>query len=72
MARAGLNWSNARLADAAQVGVNTLSRFEQGLDVRQSSVLAIKAALERGGATFLAEGEVSLSGAPGVRLNPDV
>ena len=72
MARAGLNWSNADLARAAGVGVNTVSRFEQGGDVRQSSVLALKGALEQAGAVFLSEGEVSLAGAPGVRLHGDL
>lgn len=68
MARAGLGMSNSDLAAAAGVGVNTISRFEQGGGARQSSVLAIRAALEAAGATFLADKEVSILGGPGVRL----
>lgn len=68
MARAALSMSNSDLAEAAQVGVNTLSRFEQGQDVRHSSVVTLQAALEAAGVSFVAEGETSLAGGAGVRL----
>ncbi len=68
MARAGLGLSNAELAEAAKVGVNTVSRFEQGGDPRRSSVEAMQRALEERGAVFLSADEVSLAGGPGVRL----
>jgi transcriptional regulator with XRE-family HTH domain len=69
MARTALGWSNAELARRAGVGVNTLSRFEQGADARQSSVNALRAALEAGGLIFVGDGEASLSGGSGVRLS---
>lgn len=68
MARVGLGLTNADLADKASVGVNTVSRFEQGADTRASSVSAIRTALEETGAVFLHHNEVSISGGPGVRL----
>ena len=64
MARAALNWSTADLAKAADVGVNTVNRFEQGQDARISSMQAMRRALETAGVIFVAEnGE-----GPGVRL----
>ena len=68
MARTGLGLSNAMLAELANVGVNTVSRFEQGADARSSSVDALQRALEDAGAVFLGENEVSLGGGAGVRL----
>ena len=68
MARAALNWSNPDLAAAAKVGVNTVSRFEQGGDARRSSLEAIRRAFEGAGVVFLGHGEVSLSGGEGVRV----
>ena len=68
IARTALEWSNADLAEAAKVGVNTVSRFEQGADVRVSSVHAMQTALEARGVVFIGEGEASLSGGVGVRL----
>ncbi len=66
MARGALNLSNADLAKLAGVGVNTVSRFEQGQDVRMSSVAAIRSALESKGAVFVAVGQVSPVDAVGV------
>ena len=64
MARAALNWSTADLAKAADVGVNTVNRFEQGQDARISSMQAMRRSLETAGVIFVAEnGE-----GPGVRL----
>jgi transcriptional regulator with XRE-family HTH domain len=68
MARAALGISNSELAAAANVGVNTLSRFEQGQDVRLSSANAIKAALEGMGIRFIARGDVAEVDAVGVIL----
>jgi DNA-binding transcriptional regulator YiaG len=68
MARAALNMSSSDLAGAAKIGVNTLSRFEQRADVRHSSVVALQAALEAAGASFVGSGEASLAGGIGVRL----
>lgn len=71
MARIGLGLSNSELAKASGVGVNTVSRFEQGADIRVSNAIALKGALEKAGAVFLDEGEASLNGGLGVRLRHD-
>jgi ribosome-binding protein aMBF1 (putative translation factor) len=64
MARAALGWSTADLAEKANVGSNTVNRFEAGQDARVSSVGKMQAALEMAGVIFVAEnGE-----GPGVRL----
>ena len=63
MARAALNWTTQRLAETAQVGVNTVNRFERGGDARLSSVDRMRIALEAAGVTFI-DGD-----APGVQLN---
>jgi transcriptional regulator with XRE-family HTH domain len=68
MARAALQWSNADLAARASVGVNTVSRFEQGGDVRQSSVAALTNALEAAGIIFIPAGAGSSEGGEGIRL----
>lgn len=69
MARAALEWSGGDLAAKAKVGLNTVSRFEQGGDARRSSVEALQAALEAAGITFVGQDETSLSGGVGVRYN---
>jgi transcriptional regulator with XRE-family HTH domain len=64
MARAALGWSTQELARRADVGGNTINRFEQGQDARVSSVDKLRATLEAAGVIFVAEnGE-----GPGVRL----
>lgn len=64
MARAALLWSTQTLAEKAEVGANTINRFEGGQDARVSSVDKIRRALEAAGCIFIAEnGE-----GPGVRL----
>lgn len=68
MARAALNMSNAELAKLAGVGVNTVSRFELGQDVRMSSVAAIRSALESKGAKFVAPGQVASVDSVGIGL----
>jgi len=68
MARTALNWSNGQLARHAGVGVNTVSRFEQGQDVRLSSVEAMQHALEAAGVEFIAQGQYSPNGGVGIRL----
>lgn len=59
MARIALGLSNAELAELGGVGVNTVSRFEGGKDVRHSSARAIQAALESRGAVFVGSGQVA-------------
>ncbi|WP_244661949.1 helix-turn-helix domain-containing protein [Mesorhizobium huakuii] len=64
MGRAALNWSTLDLAKAADVGGNTVNRFEAGQDARVSSVDKMRGALEAAGVIFVDEnGE-----GPGVRL----
>ncbi|WP_348629720.1 helix-turn-helix transcriptional regulator [Mesorhizobium sp. M7A.F.Ce.TU.012.03.2.1] len=60
--------SNSReLATAAGVTANTVTRIENGADAKQSTIEALKRALEAAGVIFLADGE-TVDGGPGVRL----
>lgn len=55
-ARALLGWRQEDLAQAAQVGLATLARIEQGHGMVQgnfSTIMKIKGALEREGINFL-------------------
>jgi len=67
MARAALEWTGSDLASAAKVGINTVSRFEQGGDARQSSVTAMQKAMEEVGIEFISAGQISSDGGEGVR-----
>lgn len=64
-ARALLDWSQQRLAEAANVGNATIRNFEGGNSTPQAATLAmLRGALETAGVIFVAEnGE-----GPGVRL----
>jgi transcriptional regulator with XRE-family HTH domain len=64
MARAALNWSTTDLARAANVGVNSVNRFETGGDARISTVEKLRSALEVAGVAFIAEN----GGGMGVRF----
>ena len=64
MARAALKLGVREIATAAQVSPNTVTRLEAGLQVNNSTVAAIRAALERAGVEFIAEN----GGGAGVRL----
>jgi transcriptional regulator with XRE-family HTH domain len=55
MARAALGWRTTDLARAANVGLNTVNRFEAGRDARMSSVEKLRSALEAAGVAFIAE-----------------
>lgn len=68
MARVALGWSGGDLAARARVGLNTVSRFEQGGDARPASIQAMRQALEGGGVIFLAADEMSAGAGEGVRL----
>lgn len=63
MARAALGLRAIDLAAEAQVAPNTVRRFEAGDDARQSSVKAIRKALEAKGVVFLEDN----GDGPGVR-----
>jgi transcriptional regulator with XRE-family HTH domain len=69
-ARALLNWSAQKLADAAGVGVATVRRYEAGASIAGQSMAAIKDALSEAGVIFIATGEASEGGGDGVRLKP--
>jgi transcriptional regulator with XRE-family HTH domain len=65
MARVALDWNAAKLAEAAQVGTATVTRFESGsVAPIPATLAAIQRALEAAGVEFIAEN----GGGPGVRL----
>jgi transcriptional regulator with XRE-family HTH domain len=64
MARAALDWTTTNLARAANVGVNSVNRFETGRDARISTVEKLRSALEAAGVAFIAEN----GGGVGVRF----
>lgn len=66
MARAALQLGVRELADSAKVSTNTITRFEKGEDLKERTVLAIRAALESAGVQFLDNG--SVASGPGVAL----
>lgn len=68
MARAALRFSAAQLAEAAKVGVMTVSSFERGNDAYASTIDKLQAALEAAGVEFIPDGSPSGGGGPGVRL----
>ncbi len=64
MARAALGWGVRELAEKAGVVANTVTRIENGADAKQSTVAALRGALEKAGVEFIAEN----GGGPGVRI----
>lgn len=62
MARAALQISVRDLATAAKVAPGTIVRLEAGVDLKDRTVEAVKAALEAAGVAFTNGGE------PGVKL----
>lgn len=64
MARVAVRWSIKELADAAGLGVNTVSRFENDGETLVSTVKKLEAALEQAGVVFIQEN----GGGAGVRL----
>jgi transcriptional regulator with XRE-family HTH domain len=65
MARAAIGWGVRELAEKAGVTANTVSRIELGADAKQSTIDAIRRALEAAGVEFI-NGEK-----PGVRVSRD-
>ena len=63
MARAGLGWSAADLADKAGLTRETVARFESGAKLADASIAAVRRALEDAGADFL-----QISGKVGVAV----
>lgn len=64
MARGALDWTARDLAAKAEVGVNTVTRFEKGADTLSSTVTKMQSALETAGVIFIAGN----GDGPGVRL----
>ena len=64
MARAALGWGVRELAEKSGVTANTVTRIENGSDAKQSTIAALRTALESAGIEFIAEN----GGGPGVRL----
>lgn len=58
------------LAEAADVGIATVKRFESGQSVSVATIDALEAALTSAGVIFLEAGEVSRRGGLGVRYTP--
>jgi transcriptional regulator with XRE-family HTH domain len=67
MARGALGWSARELATGASVGINTITRFENGSDTLASTITKLRIALEAGGVEFIPEN----GGGPGVRLRKE-
>jgi transcriptional regulator with XRE-family HTH domain len=64
-ARALIEWTQPRLAEAAKLGLSTVVDFEKSRrTVSQEAVDAIRQALEESGVEFIPEN----GGGPGVRL----
>ena len=56
MARVALDWTTRKLAEAAGVGLNTVNRFEGGMNSRKANVAKIRSALESSGIEFADDG----------------
>ena len=67
MALAAVKWGVRDLASAADVSMDTIARFKRGERVKDSTVNAIRTALESAGVIFIAEN----GDGPGVRLRKD-
>jgi transcriptional regulator with XRE-family HTH domain len=62
MARAAVGWGVRELAEKAGITANTVTRIENGSDAKQSTIEAIRRALESAGVEF------TNRDAPGVKL----
>jgi len=68
LSRAALGWGVRELAEKACVTANTVTRIENGADAKQSTIDALRVALETGGVEFIPEN----GGGAGVRLRKGV
>jgi transcriptional regulator with XRE-family HTH domain len=68
MARAGLEWTAAELAEKASIGVATVRRAEAGRDITVANLLAIQRAFEEAGIVFFDAGQPSPNGGAGLRF----
>jgi transcriptional regulator with XRE-family HTH domain len=64
MARAALGLGVRELAEMTGITANTISRIENGSDAKQSTITAIRQALESAGVIFIDQN----GNGPGVRL----
>ena len=71
MGRAALGMPLRELAQAAQVGVMTVSAFERGANCRASTLEKIARTLEDRGVVLISTGSFSGGGGAGVRLKTD-
>lgn len=67
MARAATGLGVRDLAKLANVSPDTVARLERGEDLKESTIAAIRAALEAAGVEFIAEN----GGGAGVRLKKE-
>lgn len=58
MARAALDWSLPELANAAGLGLNTVTRFEKGSGARVDTLRKLVATYRRHGVEFKPDGSV--------------
>jgi transcriptional regulator with XRE-family HTH domain len=64
MARSAVGWGVRELAKKAGITANTVTRIENGADAKQSTIDALRRALEEAGIEFIAEN----GGGAGARL----
>lgn len=64
MALAAVKWGVRDLAAAAGVSMDTIARFKRGERIKETTLAAIRTALESAGVEFIPEN----GGGPGVRL----
>jgi transcriptional regulator with XRE-family HTH domain len=64
MSRSALGWGVRELATKAKISVETVVRFENGEQLRERTIDALRKALEKGGVVLIAEN----GRGPGVRL----
>lgn len=56
MARAALKWSTNQLAEEADIGLNTVNRFEKGTVPKDKIIEKIRITLENKGVAFTEDG----------------
>lgn len=56
MARAALKWTTSQLADEADIGLNTVNRFEKGTAPKDKIIEKVRSTFENKGVTFTDDG----------------